>query len=127
MPRPLRGAPCPSTGAPGGYTPATRDGAEARSSLLTPAEALGLQGLRLASRVRRAFYRIPASELSGLLGRIEAAAAERHLVYARDGEIEAVRLLPSPLAVLPDQLAYVHFVSVTVQNALKRLPEIYAA
>jgi len=94
--------------------------------LLTPAEALGLQGLRLASRVRRAFYRIPASELSGLIGRIEAAAAERRLVYAHDGEIEAVRLLPSPLAVLPDQLAYVHFVSVTVQNALKRLPEIYA-
>jgi len=95
--------------------------------LLTPAEALGLQGLRLASRVRRAFYRIPAPELSGLLGRVESAAAERRLVYARDGEIEPVRLLPCPLAVLPDQLAYVHFVSVTVQNALGRLPEIYAA
>lgn len=95
--------------------------------MLTPAEALGLQGLRLASRVRRAFYRIPASELSGLLERIEAGAAARRLVYAHDGQIEAVRLLPCPLAVLPDQLAYVHFVSVTIQNALKRLPEIYAA
>jgi hypothetical protein len=95
--------------------------------LLTPAEALGLQGLRLASRVRRAFYRIPASGLAGLQGRIEAAAAERRLVYQRDGEVEAVRLLPCPLAVLPDQLAYVHLVSVTVQNALGRLPEIYAA
>jgi hypothetical protein len=94
--------------------------------VLSPAEALGLQGMRLASRVRRAFYRIPASELSGLLGRVEAAAAARRLVYARDGEIEAVRLLPSPLAVLPDQLAYLHFVSVTVHNALKRLPGIYA-
>jgi hypothetical protein len=95
--------------------------------LLTPAEALGLQGLRLASRVRRAFYRIPASELRDLLARVESAAAERRLVYARDGEIETVRLLPCPLAVLPDQLAYVHFVSVTIQNALGRLPEIYAA
>ena len=94
--------------------------------MLTPAEALGLQGLRLASRVRQAFYRIPASDLAGLLGRIEAAAAARRLVYQRDGEVEPVRLLPSPLAVLPDQLAYVHFVSVTIQNALKRLPEIYA-
>jgi len=95
--------------------------------LLTPAEALGLQGLRLASRVRQAFYRIPASQLASLQGRIEAAAAARRLVYARDGQIEAVRLLPSPLAVLPDQLAYVHLVSVAIQNALKRLPEIYAA
>lgn len=95
--------------------------------MLTPAEALGLQGLRLASRVRRAFYRIPPSGLAGLIGRIDAAATERRLVYARDGEIEAVRLLPCPLTVLPDQLAYVHLVSVTIQNALGRLPEIYAA
>ena len=30
-----------------------------------------------------------------------------------------------PLTVLPDQQAYIHFVSLTIQNALKRLPELY--
>jgi len=95
--------------------------------LLTPAEALGLQGMRLASRIRRAFYRISSSKLSDLLGRIEEQAAARRLVYAREGEIEVIRLLPSPLAALPDQVAYLHFVSITVQNALKRLPGIYAS
>src|SRR5512144_967636 len=114
MRRPLRGPPRPPAGASAGYTPAFARGAEADPPLLTPAEALGLQGLRLASRVRRAFYSIPAPRLSSLLDRIEAAAAERRLVYARDGKIEPVRLLPSPLAVLPDQLAYVHFVSLTI-------------
>ncbi len=94
--------------------------------MLTPVEALGLQGTRLASRVRRALYRLPESELARLLSRVDAAAAERRLVYAREGELETVRVLPCPLAALPDQIAYVHFVSLTIQNALKRLPEIYA-
>jgi hypothetical protein len=94
--------------------------------VLTPAEALGLQGMRLASRVRRAFYRISESDLAQLFARVEAAAAERRLVYARDGELEPVRILPCPLAALPDQIAYVHSVSLAIENALKRLPEIYA-
>jgi hypothetical protein len=94
--------------------------------LLTPAEALGLQGMRLSSRLRRAFYRIPEGRLAELQACVEAAAAERRLVYARDGVLETVRLLPCPLAALPDQIAYVHYVSLTIQNALKRLPGIYA-
>lgn len=99
---------------------------EARGTLLTPAEALGLQGTRLASRVRRAFYRMSEAEIVDLLGRLEAAAAERRLLYSHDGRLETVRLLPCPLAALPDQLAYIHFVVLTIQNALKRLPDIYA-
>jgi hypothetical protein len=82
--------------------------------------------MRLASRTRRAFYRIPEGEIALLLDRIAAAAASRRLVYARDGQLEPVRVLACPLAALPDQLAYVHFTSLTIQNALKRLPEIYS-
>ena len=48
-------------------------------------------------------------------------------VYARDGELETVRIVPCPMAVLPDQLAYIGHVSLTIQNALKRLPEMYMA
>jgi hypothetical protein len=93
--------------------------------MLTPAEELGLSGLSLASRVRKAFYRIPESRLVGMIQRIREEALRRHLVYLRDGEIDTIRVMPCPVTVLPDQLAYIHFVSLTIQNALKRLPELY--
>ncbi|HEX3233983.1 MAG TPA: hypothetical protein VHR41_07280 [Gemmatimonadales bacterium] len=46
-------------------------------------------------------------------------------MYLHDGELEPVRILPCPITVLPDQLAYLHHVTLVVQNALKRLPELY--
>jgi hypothetical protein len=93
--------------------------------MLTPAEELGLSGLSLASRVRKAFYQIPAAQVINLIGRIREEAIKRHLIYLRDGEVDAVRVLPCPVTALPDQLAYIHFVSLTIHNALKRLPELY--
>jgi hypothetical protein len=93
--------------------------------MLTPAEELGLGGLGVASRVRKALYTIPEAELVGLMGRIEQEAVRRHLVYLRDGKEDVIRVLPCPLTVLPDQRSYVHHVSLTIQNALKRLPELY--
>jgi hypothetical protein len=93
--------------------------------MLTPAEELGLSGLSLASRVRKAFYKIPEAELVSLVQRIHEEAGRRHLIYLRDGELDTIRVLPCPLTVLPDQLAYIHFVSQTIQNALKRLPDLY--
>ena len=48
-----------------------------------------------------------------------------HLIYLRDGEPDAVRVLPCPITVLPDQLTYIHYVSQTILGALKRLPELY--
>ena len=93
--------------------------------MLTPAEELGLSGLSLASRVRKAFYTIPEAELAELIGRIRDEAFRRHLVYLRDGEVDTVRVLPCPVTVLPDQLAYIHSVTLTIHNAMKRLPEMY--
>ncbi len=93
--------------------------------MLTPAEELGLSGLSLASRVRRAFYRIPPDEVVALAHRIREEAARRHLVYLRDGQVETVHVLPVPLTAMPDQLAYIHYVTQTVHNALKRLPDVY--
>jgi hypothetical protein len=93
--------------------------------MLTPAEELGLSGLSLASRVRKAFYRIPEAELTELMQRIGDQAARRHLIYLRDGELETIRVMPCPLTVLASQLAYLHSVSLTILNALKRLPELY--
>lgn len=93
--------------------------------MLTPAEELGLSGLSLASKVRRAFDRIPDDQLTTLINRIREESLARHLVYLRDGEPDAVHVMPCPLTALPDQIAYIHYVTVTIQNALKRLPDLY--
>jgi hypothetical protein len=93
--------------------------------MLTPAEELGLSGLNLAGRVRQAFSKIPEPAVLDLIRRMREEAFRRHLVYLRDGTPDAVHVLPSPLTVLPDQLSYVHFVSLTILNALKRLPDLY--
>jgi hypothetical protein len=93
--------------------------------MLTPAEELGLSGHSLAGRVRKAFYQVPEGTLVELLRQIRAESLRRHLIYLRDGQPDAVRVLPCPVTVLPDQLAYIHYVSLTIHNALKRLPELY--
>jgi hypothetical protein len=93
--------------------------------MLTPAEELGLTGSALAGRVQRALQCLPEAVLAGLIHRLREAAIEQHLVYLHDGELEPVRILPCPITVLPDQLAYIHHITLGVQNALKRLPELY--
>ena len=93
--------------------------------MLTTAEELGLSGVALSSRVQRALYGLPESQLAGLIERLRQGAVERHVVYLRDGAIEPVRILPCPITVVPDQLAYIHHVTLTLQNALNRLPTLY--
>jgi hypothetical protein len=93
--------------------------------MLTPAEELGLGGLSLASRVRRAFYKSPPDEVIRLAADIREESARRHLIYLRDGKVDIIHVLPCPLTAMPDQLAYIHYVTQTVHNALKRLPDIY--
>lgn len=93
--------------------------------MLTPAEELGLSGMNLAGRVRKAFYALSAPELLELAARMKEQCIRRHLVYLRDGQPDPVRVLPCPLTMLPDQIGYIHFVSLTLQNALKRLPDLY--
>jgi hypothetical protein len=93
--------------------------------MLTPAEEMGLSGLNLASRVRKAFYSIPEPEIDRLLERLREECFRRHLWYLRDGIPETVSVLPLPLTVLPSQIPYLHSVSLTIHNALKRLPDLY--
>jgi hypothetical protein len=93
--------------------------------MLTPAEELGLAGASLAGRVRKAFAQISRQEAAGLIERIREESFRRGLFYLREGLAETVRVLPCPLTVLPEQRSYIHFASLTIQNALKRLPELY--
>jgi hypothetical protein len=91
----------------------------------TPAEEIGLSGLRLATRVQRALDAIPADQVIDLLGAVRRRAADRHLAYQRHGVTETIRLLPCPLTMLPDQLGYTHYISETLLNCIKRLPDLY--
>jgi len=95
------------------------------SANLTPAEEHGLRGMSLDSRVRQAFYALPPEVLVDLDRRMTAEAFKRSLVYVRDGQPEAIRVMLRPTGIMPDQLAYLHFVSLTLINALKRLPDLY--
>ena len=54
--------------------------------MLTPAEEMGLSGLSLATRVRKAFYQIPEADLLALIDRVRDEAVRRHLIYLRDGQ-----------------------------------------
>ena len=94
-------------------------------AILTPAEELGLSGLSLDSRVRKAFYAMPPEQVVDLYRRMEDEAIRRSLLYLRGGVAEGIRVLLRPIAVMPDQLAYLHYVSLTILNALKRLPDLY--
>jgi hypothetical protein len=93
--------------------------------MLTPAEELGLSGLSLASRTRKAFFKLPEPDILALICRIGEETLRRLVVYMRDGVREGIRIMACPVTALPDQLAYIHFVSQTIHNALKRLPELY--
>jgi len=93
--------------------------------MLTAAEEEGLAGLALASRVQHALYRLAPAELVGLIERLRAGALSHHVVYLHDGEVEPIRILPAPITVLPEQLEYVHRVTLAVQRALERLPSLY--
>jgi hypothetical protein len=93
--------------------------------LLTPAEELGLSGLHLDGRVRKAFYAMPPETILDLSRRMTAEAGKRHLLYLREGEPEVIHIMLRPIAVMPDQLAYLNFVSLTILNALKRIPDLY--
>lgn len=93
--------------------------------MLTPAEELGLSGASLANRVKQAFYRLPERKLTQLIETLRAESEKKHLFYLRDGEFETIRVFPRPVTVLPDQVTYIHFVTLTILNALKRLPEMY--
>jgi hypothetical protein len=95
------------------------------SPVLTPAEELGLSGVGLAGRLNKAVASFSDSTLVAVIGRLREEALRMHLVYLHEGRPEPIRILPRPLLVLPDQLAYIHSASLTIINALKRLPELY--
>ena len=74
--------------------------------VLTPAEELGLSGLHLDARVRQAFYAMSSETILELSAKMTEEAGRRHLLYLREGEPEVIHIMLRPIAVMPDQLAY---------------------
>jgi hypothetical protein len=93
--------------------------------MYTPAEEIGLSGKRLSERVQNAIDSIPREEMIDLIRAIRREAKARHLIYQHDGVDQVVSLLPSPITLRPDQLGYTHYVSQTLLNCIKRLPDLY--
>src|SRR6266542_164595 len=93
--------------------------------MYTPAQEVGLMGLRLATRVQHALDQIPPDHMVELMHAIHREATDRHLAYQRDGVTDTIRLLPCPLTLRTDQLGYTHYISETLLNCIKRLPDLY--
>lgn len=93
--------------------------------MLTPAEEQGLSGLALASRVYHALYGLGETRIGHMIRQLHDGARDRHMIYLHDGAMETIRMLPCPITILPEQLAYVKHVTLAIQNALKRLPDLY--
>jgi carboxypeptidase Taq len=95
--------------------------------MLTPAEASGLRGKQIDMRLRRAAARLTPARLREFAERLRADAWRNHVVYERDGRAEPVRIMLRPLAATADQIAYVHHVCSVLNDALRRLADLYLA
>ncbi|MGQ0604964.1 MAG: hypothetical protein ACT4QE_25065 [Anaerolineales bacterium] len=94
-------------------------------SNLTPAEERGLIGLTLDAQLRRAFAALSPVEVADLVDELREESLRRKLIYMHEGQADIIPVMMRPTGVLPDQLGYLHFVGLTIVNALKRLPDLY--
>jgi diaminobutyrate-2-oxoglutarate transaminase len=93
--------------------------------MLSAADERGLKGLSLDSRVRRAFYDLSASAIWELAEKVPLSARKHKLLYYRDGQEDVIPVILRPTAILAEQQNYFHTVSVTLLEALKRVPDMY--
>jgi carboxypeptidase Taq len=93
--------------------------------MITPAEALGLSGAALETRVRNAMRHVTDAALARIERRLADDVRLNDVTYERDGRLEPVRIMLRPLLVMPEQLAYIHHVCARITDALKRLPLLY--
>ncbi len=93
--------------------------------MLTPAEELGLSGHSLEGQLKKLYYAMTAAEIASLQSRVIDEARQRHLIYLHEGRPEPIHVFLRPIVAQPDQLGYLHYVTLTILNALKRVPELY--
>jgi len=93
----------------------------------TPAEELGLVSRRIGARLRSALLGVNPERMRDLLHRIDEDARAATLIYLHEGRAEEVSILPAPLTVLPEQVAYLHATALALHDATRRLVEPWLA
>ncbi len=93
--------------------------------MLSPVERLGLTGASLDNRVCRAVHELSDATLARIATRLRDDAVANEIIYERGAMPEAVRIMLRPLLAMPQQLDYVEHVCLAINEALKRLPELY--
>jgi hypothetical protein len=84
-----------------------------------------LRGASLDARLRQAFTLLSEEQIGTLSDRMRAEAAQRELLYYRDGQPEVINVMLRPAGIFSEQLSYFHYVALTLLGALKRMPTLY--
>lgn len=92
---------------------------------LSSADERGLSGLSLDSRLRRAFLELPKGQLAQLCQRVYDLSRERGLVYYRDSRADVINVMLCPRGIFPEQSSYFQYVTLTIVEALKQIPDLY--
>jgi carboxypeptidase Taq len=95
------------------------------STILSPAETLGLSGAALDGRVRNALRHVADTTFRRVAERLKADAFENDMIYEHEGVPEAIRIMLRPLLAYREQLTYVHHVCIQLTETFKRLPQLY--
>jgi carboxypeptidase Taq len=93
--------------------------------VLSPAESLGLSGATLEGRVRRAAHHVADPTFARIAERLRTDAWANGMIYEREGEKEAIRIMLRPLLAMSEQFDYVHYVCLRLLEALKILPALF--
>lgn len=96
-------------------------------SILSPAEALGLAGVALESRVKQAAGHIGDRALARVAASLRAEAKAAEFVYEHDGVMQPIPIMLRPLLAMHEQIDYVHAVCNQLMDALKNMPALYLA
>lgn len=92
---------------------------------ISPADERGLSHLSLDSRMRRSFLQLPAGKLAELTQRVHELARERGLLYYRQNGADVINMMLCPRGIFPEQLSYFHYITLSVIEALKQIPDLY--
>ena len=92
---------------------------------LSPADERGLSHLGLDARLRRTFVELPKGLLAQLARQVNDQSLEHGLVYYRGNGPEVINVMLCPRGIFPEQMSYFHYVTLTITEALKGMPDLY--
>ncbi|MCA1553912.1 MAG: hypothetical protein LC737_05995, partial [Chloroflexi bacterium] len=95
------------------------------SAPLSSSDERGLSHLSLDSRLRRTFIELPKGKLAELCARVHDESKQRGLLYYREDGAEVINTMLCPRGIFPEQSSYFQYITQTVIEALKQIPDLY--